>query len=278
MAGLPRVAAVATVLALGLITCFILIEGVPALMAHGPARFLFGERWNPRAGEFGIASMLAGTLAVTAGAMLVGAPLGLACALLLSEVLTGPAAAALKGAVELLAAIPSVVYGFLGLVTLVPLIRTLLGGPGFSVLAASLVLGLMILPTVTLLGHAALRAVPHSYREASRALGAGQWQTVSMILLPAARPGIVAALVLAAGRAVGETMAVLMVAGNALQVARCPLDPVRTLTGTMALELGYATGRHRGALFAAGAVLLALSFAITCLTRAAGGARVGEPD
>ena len=278
MAGLPRLAALITVLALGLIAYFILAEGAPALLAQGPAHFLLGRRWDPRAGEFGMLSMLAGTLWVTAGAMLVGVPLGLACALLLSEVLTAPAAAVLKPAVELLGAIPSVVFGFLGLLTLVPLIRVVFGGPGFSVLAASLVVGVMILPTVTLTAHAALRGVPRSYREASRALGAGQWQTMRMILLPAARPGIVAGLVLAVGRAVGETMAVLMVAGNALQPASCPLDPVRTLTATMALELGYATGRHRGALFTAGAVLLGLSLAVTGLARLAGRPRAGEPD
>jgi phosphate ABC transporter permease protein PstC len=278
MASLPKLAAIITGLTLALIVCFLLVEGAPALLDKGATHFLLGWRWDPRAEEFGMLSMLAGTLGVTAGALLVGAPLGLACALLLSEILTPAAAAVSKPAVELLGAIPSVVYGFLGLVTLVPLIRTGFGGPGFSALAASLVVGVMILPTVTLIAHAALSAIPRGYREASRALGAGQWQTMRLILLPAARPGIVAGLILAAGRAVGETMAVLMVAGNALQPATHPLDPVRTLTATMALELGYATGRHRGALFTAGVVLLALSLAVTGLARLAGRPRAGEPD
>ncbi|MDQ1255730.1 MAG: phosphate transport system permease protein, partial [Candidatus Hydrogenedentes bacterium] len=159
---------------------------------------------------------------------------------------------------ELLAGIPSVVYGFVGVVTIVPLIRVYLGGPGLSVLASSIVLGIMVLPTVTSISIDALRAVPRSYWEGSIALGATEWQTTHMVMLKAARSGIATALILGMGRAIGETMAVIMVAGNSLEMPHSILDPVRTLTSNIALEMGYASGEHREALFATGVTLFVI--------------------
>ena len=177
----------------------------------------------------------------------------------------------LKPTLELLAGIPSVVYGFLGVIWLVPLIRNYLGGPGLSLLAASIILGIMILPTVISISIDALTAVPDLYRDGSLALGATRWQTVSRVVLPAASSGIITAIILGMGRAIGETMAVIMVAGNALQIPTSILDPVRTLTSNIALELGYAAGRHREALFATGIVLfiiiMILNLSATLITR-----------
>jgi phosphate ABC transporter permease protein PstC len=161
----------------------------------------------------------------------------------------------IKPIIELLAGIPSVVYGFLGVVILIPFIRKTLGGPGLSVLAASIILGIMILPTIISISIDSLQALPPSYREGSIALGATRWQTTKMVLLPAARSGIVASIILGMGRAIGETMAVIMIAGNAISIPRSVLDPVRTLTSNIALEMGYASGEHRQALFATGVIL-----------------------
>jgi phosphate ABC transporter permease protein PstC len=199
--------------------------------------------------------MIIGSLMVTAGALVVGIPFGLACAIFLAEFSSPPIQKTLKPIIELLAGIPSVVYGFIGIVILVPFIREHFGGPGFSVLAASIILGIMILPTIVSISYDALRAVPNTYREGSYAVGATKWQTVVMLLLPAARSGIVAGIILGMGRAIGETMAVIMIAGNALKIPHSMLDSVRTLTSTLALELGYATGDHRAALFACGSFL-----------------------
>jgi len=268
--------ALSTTTALVLIAVFIFIEGVPVIARVGPAQFLLGRRWAPDAGSFGIFNMLAGTVWVTVGALCLGVPLGLACAIFLSEVAPRPLARMLKPALELLAAIPSVVYGFMGVVVLVPLVRTTLGGPGFSVLAASAVLAVMILPTITSITYDSLRAVPDSYREGSLALGAGRWQTIAMVLMPAARPGILAGVILGTGRALGETMAVLMVAGNALRAPTSPLDPVRTLTANIALEMGYAQGEHRQALLATGLVLFVVIMAANSVALALSSRRAGE--
>jgi phosphate ABC transporter permease protein PstC len=202
--------------------------------------------------------MIVGSLAVTAGAMVIGLVFGVGCAILLTLFSPPKVVAVMKPSVELLAGIPSVVYGFMGVVILVPFIRDYLGGPGLSVLAASIVLGVMVLPTVTSISVDALQAVPRSYREGSLALGATEWQTTHLVILKAARSGIVAAVILGMGRAVGETMAVIMVAGNPLDVPHGLLDPVRTLTSNIALEMGYAAGDHRKALFATGVVLFVI--------------------
>ncbi|MDI6893709.1 MAG: phosphate ABC transporter permease subunit PstC [Bacillota bacterium] len=256
---------------LGLIAVFIFAGGIPIMAQVGLGEFLAGTRWAPTRGHFGILPMIVGSLWVTAGALVLGVPVALACAMYLSEVASEGVGRVVKPALELLAGIPSVVYGFLGLVLLVPLIRQFLGGPGFSVLAAACVLAVMILPTVTSVSYDALRAVPPTYREGSLALGATRWQTISMSVLPAARSGILAGVILGMGRAVGETMAVIMVAGNATLVPVSPLDPVRTLTSNIALELGYAAGKHREALFATGVVLFLIIMVLNLVAGAVAG-------
>jgi len=256
---------------LALITIFIFLEGFPLILSVGLKHFILSSHWAPTKGHFGILAMIISSVLVTLGAMVLGVPLGLSCAIVLAEFSPKRLKMVLKPTLELLAGIPSVVYGFLGVVWLVPPIRNYLGGPGLSLLAASIILGIMILPTVISISIDALTAVPDLYRDGSLALGATRWQTVSRVVLPAASSGIVTAIILGMGRAIGETMAVIMVAGNALQIPTSILDPVRTLTSNIALELGYAAGRHREALFATGIVLfiiiMILNLSASLITR-----------
>ena len=249
--------AFSAILSLLLITFFIFQQGIPLIAKIGLGNF-FSTTWSPTKGQFGILSMIIGSLMVTTGALVVGVPFGLACAIYLAEFSSKAVQNTLKPVLELLAGIPSVVYGFIGIVILVPFIRQNFGGPGFSVLAASIILGIMILPTIVSISYDSLLSVPNTYREGSYAVGATKWQTVTMLLLPAARSGIVAGIILGMGRAIGETMAVIMIAGNALKIPGSILDSVRTLTSTIALELGYAAGDHRAALFACGAFLFCI--------------------
>lgn len=255
--GLLAVALTSTTV-LALIALFIFVEGLPVIAKVGALEFLFGARWAPSAGAFGIWPMIVGSLAVTLGALVVGVPLGLACAVFLVEFAPPRGAAAMRPAIQLLAGIPSVIYGFWGLIVVVPAIRGLLGGPGLSILAGSLILGIMILPTIISISEDALRALPPAYKEGSLALGATHWQTIWRLLLPAARSGLLAAVILGLGRAVGETMAVIMVVGNAVKVPESILSPARTLTTNIGIEMGYASGEHRQALFATGIVLFAI--------------------
>jgi len=257
--------ALSAVAAIFLIAIFIFIEGTPLVVKVGLLNFLARSQWAPSKGHFGILPMIIGSLAVTLLAILVGALLGLSCALFLAEFAPKWSVRILKPLIELLAGIPSVVYGFMGVVVLVPWIRNTFGGPGFSVLAAGLVLGIMVLPTVIAVSLDALQAVPLSYQEGSLALGATRWQTLYRVVLPAARSGIIAGMVLGMGRAVGETMAVIMIAGNALVIPRSLLAPVRTLTSNIALEMGYATGDHQAALFATGMVLFLITMLLNTI-------------
>jgi phosphate transport system permease protein len=263
--------ALSSVGSLALITVFIFLEGFPLILSAGLQNFIFSSHWAPTKGHFGILAMIISSVLVTLGAMVIGVPLGLSCAIVLAEFSPKRLKMVLKPTLELLAGIPSVVYGFLGVIWLVPLIRNYLGGPGLSLLAASIILGIMILPTVISISIDALTAVPDLYRDGSLALGATRWQTVRRVVLPAASSGIITAIILGMGRAIGETMAVIMVAGNALQIPTSVLDPVRTLTSNIALELGYAAGRHREALFATGIVLfviiMILNLSATFITR-----------
>jgi phosphate ABC transporter permease protein PstC len=238
-----------------LITFFIFFEGTPVIIKYGIKNFLFGLDWYPTEKSFGILPMIIGSIEVTIGALAIGIPLGLACSITLTEFSSKRLRQILKPVIELLAGIPSVVYGFIGVVILVPFIRDSFGGPGLSVLAASIILGIMILPTIISISIDSLLAVPKSYREGSIALGATKWQTVVMVIFPAARSGIITSIILGMGRAIGETMAVIMIAGNAINIPRSILDPVRTLTSNIALEVGYSTGEHRQALFATGIIL-----------------------
>ena len=248
-------AACSSVAILALIALFIFKEGVPIMMKSGLGHFLFSEEWAPLSGQFGILTFIVGSLWITAGALVLGVPLGVACAVYLAQFAPRRAVLILKPAIELLAGIPSVVYGFLGVMWLAPLIREHLGGPGLSILAASCVLAIMILPTIVGVSVDAIQAVPKSYREGSLALGATEWQTAWRVTLPAARSGILAGVILGMGRAVGETMAVIMISGNATGIPHSVLDSVRTLTANIAIEMGYAVGEHREALFATGVVL-----------------------
>jgi phosphate transport system permease protein len=263
--------ALSSIGSLALITIFIFLEGFPLILATGLKHFILSSHWAPTKGHFGILAMIISSVFVTLGAMVIGVPLGLSCAIVLAEFSPKPLKLVLKPTLELLAGIPSVVYGFLGVIWLVPLIRNHLGGPGLSLLAASIILGIMILPTVISISIDALTAVPDLYRDGSLALGATRWQTVRRVVLPAASSGIITAIILGMGRAIGETMAVIMVAGNALQIPTSILDPVRTLTSNIALELGYAAGRHREALFATGIVLfiiiMVLNLSASLITR-----------
>jgi phosphate ABC transporter permease protein PstC len=243
---------------LAVITAFIFTEGVPIMFKYGFKSFLAGMNWYPSEKSFGLLPMIAGSLMVTLGALVIGVPLGLSCAVFLTEFSSKRLRRTIKPVIELLAGIPSVVYGFMGVVLLVPFIRRTFGGPGLSVLAGSVILGIMILPTIISITIDSLLAVPPAYREGSIALGATRWQTTKMVLFPAARSGIVASIILGMGRAVGETMAVIMVAGNAVAVPGSLLSPVRTLTSNIALEMGYASGEHRQALFATGVILFVI--------------------
>ncbi len=256
-----------------LIAVFIFKEGSPLIFKIGLKNFILSAKWSPLEGQFGILAMIIGSLWITAGALVIGVPLGLGCAILLSEFLPRGITAFLKPTIELLAGIPSVVYGFIGVVVLVPFIRERFGGPGLSVLAGSIILGIMILPTIISISIDALQAVPRSYREGSLALGATQWQTISMVTLKAARSGILASIILGMGRAVGETMAVIMVAGNAVKIPNSIFNPARTLTTNIALEMGFATGDHRAALFATGVVLFVIIMILNILANYAFGKR-----
>jgi len=250
--------ALSAVSALAVITVFIFAEGTPIMFKYGFRSFLGGMDWYPSEKSFGLLPMITGSLMVTLGALVIGVPFGLGCAVTLTEFASKRTRRIIKPVIELLAGIPSVVYGFMGVVILVPFIRRTFGGPGLSVLAASIILGIMILPTVISISIDSLMAVPMTYREGSIALGATRWQTTRMVLVPAARSGIVASVILGMGRAVGETMAVIMVAGNAVDIPGSIFAPVRTLTSNIALEMGYASGEHRQALFATGVILFVI--------------------
>jgi phosphate transport system permease protein len=253
---------------LTVITAFIFMEGTPIMFKYGFKSFLAGMDWYPSEKSFGLLPMIAGSLMVTFGALVIGVPLGLSCAVFLTEFSTKRTRRLVKPVIELLAGIPSVVYGFMGIVILVPFIRETFGGPGLSVLAASVILGIMILPTIISISIDSLLAVPATYREGSIALGATRWQTTKMVLFPAARSGIVASIILGMGRAIGETMAVIMVAGNAVHIPGSVLAPVRTLTSNIALEMGYANGEHREALFATGVILFVIIMVLNTIANA----------
>jgi len=252
-----------------LIAIFIFKEGLPFIARVGLADFLLSSDWRPNEGHFGIYPLIIASLLVTLGAMIVGAPLGIACAVFLNEFVSKPVTRVIKPTIELLAGIPSVVYGFIGVVVVAPLIRSNFGGPGLSMLCASLILGVMVLPTIISISTDVLASVPNAYREGALALGATRWQSVHMVILKAGRSGIVAAVILGMGRAIGETMAVIMVAGNTAQIPHSPLDSVCTLTAKIAMEMGSATGQHRQALFAIGVVLFIMIMMFNALAMTA---------
>ena len=270
-----RAIAFSALASLLLIAVFILKEGLPFLLRYGPWNFLSSTDWRPEAGAYGVGAMIAASLWITTGAMLIGAPLGVAGAIFLSEFVPRPVMRVIKPTIELLAGIPSVVYGFIGMMVLAPLFRNNLGGPGLCLLNAAVILGIMVLPTIISISVDAIGAVPNSYREGALALGATRWQAVRMVVLKAARSGVIASIILGMGRAVGETMAVIMVAGNTIRMPHSVTEPVRSLTANIAIEMSAATGLHRQALFATGVVLFVVimilnSIAMTVMHRKAG--------
>ena len=244
-----------SILAVVLICIFLFAGGLPAMQEIGIGNFLLGLRWKPTNGLYGIFPMIVGSLYVTAGAILIGVPTGVLCAVFLARFCTARLYRILKPVTELLAGIPSVVYGFFGLVIIVPMMQRIFGGGGKSVLTASLLLGIMILPTIIGVSESAIRAVPESYYEGALALGATHERSVFCAVLPAARSGILAGVVLGVGRAIGEAMAVSMVAGNQPVIPESLLSGVRTLTANVVLEMGYAQDLHREALIATAVVL-----------------------
>lgn len=248
-------AACVSVAAVVLICAFLFAGGVPAIGEIGVFRFLLGTEWRPANDLFGIFPMIVGSLYVTAGALVLGVPTGILTAVFLARFCPGRLYKAIKPAVNLMAGVPSVVYGFFGLVVLVPFVRDAFGGRGLSVLTASILLGLMILPTIISVSEAAIRAVPESYYEGGLALGASHERSVFHATLPAAKSGIFAGVVLGVGRAIGETMAVMMVAGNQAVIPDSILSGVRTLTTNIVLEMGYSADLHREALIGTAVVL-----------------------
>lgn len=261
-------AAALSILAVGLICVFLFANGVPAMVEIGIPDFLLGTTWRPANDIYGIFPMIIGSIYVTAGALIFGVPAGLLTAIFLSRFASAKVAAFLKPGVELLAGIPSVVYGFFGLMIIVPCIRLNAPGNGLSLLAASILLGIMILPTVITVAKSALDAVPQSYYEGALALGATHERSVLRVLVPAAISGIMAGVVLGIGRAIGETMAVVMVAGNQPIIPASIFDGVRTMTANIVLEMGYAADLHRGALIATGVVLFVFILLISTLFNA----------
>ena len=282
MQGVFFIAACASVLAVALICVFLFANGIPAMKEIGFGKFLTGEIWKPNNDIYGILPMIVGSLYVTAGAIVFGVPIGILTAVFMAFYCPKRIYKPLKTATELLAGITSVVYGFFGLVVLVPMIREFgrglkemgilkSAGNGSSILTASLLLGMMILPTIIGLTESSLRAVPEQYYEGAVALGATHERAIFRVILPAAKSGVVAAIVLGVGRAIGETMAVIMVAGNQARMPAGIFKGVRTLTANIVIEMGYAAGLHREALIATGVVLfvfiLIINFCVALLNR-----------
>lgn len=267
------IAACTSVLAVFLICLFLFANGLPAIGRIGPLEFLFGTTWKPSNNKFGIFPMIIASIYVTGGAILVGVPIALFTSVFMARYCPEKIYRPLKSGIELMAGVPSIVYGFFGLILLVPLIRQLFGGTGSSMLAASLLLGMMILPTIIGPTESALRSVPESYYEGSLALGATKERSIFCVVLPAAKSGILAAVVLGIGRAIGETMAVIMVAGNQARMPAGLLKGVRTMTANIVTEMGYATGLHREALIGTAVVLfvfiLIINLSLSLLNRRA---------
>ena len=249
------IAACTSVLAVFLICAFLFANGVPAIGKIGPLKFLLGTKWKPSNDIFGILPMIVASIYVTAGAILLGVPIALFTSVFMARYCPKKIYRPLKSGIELMAGVPSIVYGFFGLILIVPLIRQIFGGTGTSMLAACVLLGMMILPTIIGVTESAIRSVPESYYEGSLGLGADPVRSVFKAVLPAAKSGIMAGIILGVGRAIGETMAVIMVAGNNPAMPKGLLQGVRTLTANIVIEMGYAQDLHREALIATGVVL-----------------------
>ena len=265
------VAACVSVLAVALICIFLFANGIPAMKEIGFLDFLIGDTWRPSNDLYGILPFILGSIYVTAGAIVIGVPIGLLTAIFMARFCPKSIYRFMKPAVDLLAGIPSVVYGFFGMVVLVPFVRNFFGqtlgfgGNGSSMFTASVMLGIMILPTIISVGESSIRAVPDSYYEGSLALGATHERSVFCTIVPAAKSGIMAGIILGIGRAIGETMAVIMIAGNQPRMPKGIFEGVRTLTSNIVMEMGYATDLHREALIATAVVLFVFILIINLL-------------
>lgn len=272
LAGVSALSALISSALFVLVVAFVLKESWPALTGVGPARFFLDPAWHPTEGLFGLTPMLAASLAASIGATLLAAPLGIGCALFWRYYAPPAIARLYRWAVILLSGMPSVVMGLWGLTVVVPLIA-LVEPPGASLLAAILILTLMIAPTVALTTEAALAALPDAYWRGALALGLSREGVIAHVVLPATRASVASGVLLAAARALGETMAVVMVSGNVVQTPSSLFDSVRTLTANVALEMAYATGNHRASLFVSGLMLAALALAFAATARSLVGAR-----
>ena len=265
------ICACASILAVILICVFLFANGVPAIGKIGIFKFLLGETWKPGNDIYGILPFILGSIYVTAGAIVIGVPIGILTAIFMARFCPEKVYRFVKPAVDLLAGIPSVVYGFFGMVVLVPFVRDFFGiklgmdGDGFSMFTASVMLGIMILPTIISVGESAIRAVPNSYYEGALALGATHERSVFFTVVPAAKSGIMAGVILGIGRAIGETMAVIMNAGNQPRMPKGIFEGVRTMTSNIVIEMGYATDLHREALIATAVVLFVFILLINLL-------------
>lgn len=265
---------------------FIFREGMPVFSKYGLLQVISGSKWQPSSQIYGLWPMIVGSIYITLGALILGVPLGVLTAVFLAEVAPKRLVSlVIRPAIELLAGIPSVVYGLFGMVIIVPAIRAIVSqipayaedpllSSGYGIIAGSIILSIMILPTIINISEDAIRSVPAEYKEGSLALGATHWQTIYKVILPAAGSGIIAAVVLGMGRAIGETMAIIMVAGNSPIVPDSIFSPVRSLTGNIAIEMAYSSGEHTQALFATGIVLFVFimivnSFALWIIKRGA---------
>ena len=255
MHALFLICACVSILAVVLICVYLFASGVPAIGEIGVTDFLFGTKWKPSSGYYGIFPMIIGSILVTGIAVVIGVPIGILCAVFMSHYCPKKLYRFVKPAINLLAGIPSIVYGFFGLVVIVPIMKELFGGSGKSLLTAGILHGIMILPTVIKTTESSLNAVPKSYYEGALALGATHERSVFFASLPAAKSGILAAIILGVGRAIGETMAVILVAGNQTVIPKSITSGIRTLTSNIVMEMGYAGGLHREALIATGVVL-----------------------
>ena len=240
---------------IGLMIIFLITESIPALNDFNMIDFIFGQIWSPDDNKFGILPMIMGSVYVTLIALVIAVPLSISCAIFLEEIASEKLKNIFKPIIQTLAGIPSVIYGFFGLTVIVPFIGRSFGGSGFSIIAASIILAIMILPTIISVSQDAIKSVPDYYRQASLGLGSTKWQCIKNIILPISMPGIATAVILGLGRAIGETLAVLMLVGNVSQIPNSILSPARTLTSNIALEMGYATNVHYNALFTTALVL-----------------------
>ena len=254
-----------SILSVALICIFLFANGIPAMTKIGFFDFIFGQKWKPSNEVFGIFPMIIGSIYITAGAVIIGVPIGILTAVYLARFCPEKLYKIIKPAVDLLAGIPSVVYGFFGLCVIVPFVRKHIGGDGNSILTASILLGFMILPTIINVSESSIRAVPEKYYQGALALGATHERSVFCTVVPAAKSGIMAGIVLGIGRAIGETMAVIMVAGNQPRMPKGILEGIRTMTSNIVMEMGYATDLHREALIATGVVLFVFILIINTL-------------